>query len=206
MALRPTLVWGPGDRSVLPSMLREAKEGGFRLYGDGRNLIGITYIDNLVDAILLALKADAAKVAGLPYYVADAEFLEAREFFGMLMEELGLPAPRKGPSMALSLALQRFGLGGAHLPEEMIKRARGTLFDIQRAVGDLGYDPAVGVEEGMKALAGWVAAKGGVDAIIAMEKEPPGEEAVAAQVETAGGERSLLEGGELLKGGEKAGD
>ncbi|MFI5336350.1 MAG: NAD-dependent epimerase/dehydratase family protein [Opitutales bacterium] len=60
ISLRPHLVWGPGDRNVVPRVLALARRGRLRIVGAGRNLVDCTHITNVVDAHLLAEKALAA--------------------------------------------------------------------------------------------------------------------------------------------------
>ncbi|MFZ5496418.1 MAG: NAD-dependent epimerase/dehydratase family protein [Verrucomicrobiota bacterium] len=54
IALRPHLVWGPGDRNVVPRVIALARAGRLKIIGPGRNKVDITHISNVVDAHLLA--------------------------------------------------------------------------------------------------------------------------------------------------------
>ncbi len=54
VALRPHLVWGPGDRNIIPRVLKLARAGRLKIIGPGRNLVDCTHITNVVDAHLLA--------------------------------------------------------------------------------------------------------------------------------------------------------
>ena len=65
VALRPHLVWGPGDKNVVPRILSLARAGRLKIVGSGRNKVDITHITNVVDAHLLAEKALVGAVAGL---------------------------------------------------------------------------------------------------------------------------------------------
>lgn len=57
VSLRPHLVWGPGDRNVVPRVLALARKGRLKIVGAGRNLVDCTHIDNVVDAHVLAEQA-----------------------------------------------------------------------------------------------------------------------------------------------------
>lgn len=57
IALRPHLVWGPGDKNVVPRVLALARAGRLKIVGSGRNRVDITHITNVVDAHLLAEEA-----------------------------------------------------------------------------------------------------------------------------------------------------
>src|SRR4029077_14290 len=53
-ALRPHLIWGPGDTHLVPRLLLRARTGRLRRVGDGANLVDITYVENAADAHLQA--------------------------------------------------------------------------------------------------------------------------------------------------------
>lgn len=189
-AVRPAFLWGPGDFTHAPALCREALEhGGLALFGDGTNLVASTYIDNLVDAITDALVA--TNVASRAYYVADADFLDARELYGMLSAALGLPKPRGGlpfeAAYALAWARERAG-GTGPWRTDVVRRARSSQFDVQRATSDLGWKARVSVKDGMAALAAWTTTLGGPAALAAKERPPPTAASVDAQVAAAGGD------------------
>jgi nucleoside-diphosphate-sugar epimerase len=151
-ALRPGWLWGPGDRSRLPALVAEARAGGIDLCGDGKNLVATTYVGHLAEAALRA--ATSPQAPGQAYYVGDPEFLELGEFLGMLCKALELPAPRPGWPYPLRRMWASLGRGGLPL-EEVVRRGRGTYFDTQKAAVELGLEPSVSVDEGMKRLAAW---------------------------------------------------
>lgn len=187
-ALRPAWLWGPGDHTRLPALCREGLQGGIRLFGNGRNLFSTTYIDNLVDAVRAASEAEHA--AGHAYYITDGAFQDAGEFFSELSESLGLPPPRRG-RFWMSYAgatLGRHVGRDTPSPGEVVKRARGSLFDIQHAHRDLGYQPRCTIADGMQALATWVRNVGGPQAVIGLERPAATAASVDAQVEAAGGD------------------
>lgn len=187
LAIRPAMVWGPGDHTTLPGLCREAlANNGISLFGDGRNLVSGVYIDNFVDAVVAAL--DAKGAAGRAYYVADEEFLEAREFYGKLSFAARLPQPRGGMGFEFSYAMAALrdwrGAEGA-TRSDVVKRAKGTHFDTQKARTTLGWEPRVSVEDGMLALAAWVEAQGGAAAVAKLERQPATAQSVDAQVQKA---------------------
>lgn len=157
-ALRPGWLWGPGDRR-LAALVAEGKAGGIDLCGDGRNLVATTYVEHLAQAALLAAVSPSAP--GQAYYVGDPEFLEIREFLGMLSRTLGLAPPRTGGPYPLRRLWASLGRGALPL-EEVVRRGRPTYFDTQKAATELGFEPKVSIDEGMKALAAWYAESGGV--------------------------------------------
>jgi nucleoside-diphosphate-sugar epimerase len=152
VALRPAVVWGPGDTTHLPRWSGEAEEGGIALAGRGKKLLATTYIDNLAHAVCGALETGVT--TGNVYYVVDAELSVCRDFFGELSEALGWPSPRNVPYPWMWLAC-RVGLSSLH-PEEVMRRRHTSAFDTSNAKRDLGYEPVVSREQGLAALASWV--------------------------------------------------
>jgi len=178
-ALRPALIWGPGDHTRLPGLCREARQGGVRLFGAGDNLLSTTYIENLVDALLAA--AQASDVGGQAFHVADSDILNAREFFTKLCAAVGLPPPRAGfYALSYAAAVVRRGLEReGPWPDDVARRGRACLLDCLRAVNALDYRPRVSVDEGMQALAAWVTQTGGPAAIERLARTPTSREDIA---------------------------
>jgi nucleoside-diphosphate-sugar epimerase len=189
-ALRPAPVWGPGDLGALPALCAEAlAAGGLPLYGDGSAIYASAYVDNVVDALVAALSA--GDVNGRAYYVQDAEFLDAREFFGMLSRACGLPAPRPGPAYPFAYAaawLREKRRARGAWRTDVVRRGRATQLDVQRALRDLDWRARTTVEDGMRALEAWVRAQGGPDALARRLRPPPDAASVDAQVALAGGD------------------
>lgn len=181
-ALRAAWVWGPGDRRTVPALCREAARGRVSLCGAGNNLVPTVYIDNLVDALILA--GDADDVGGRAFHVLDGEALSAREFLGQLCQAVGLAAPGRGVyALAYSAAWLRERLGRPGLTRaDVARRGRSSLFDGVAAVRDLGYQPRVSVEEGMRALAAWASEAGGPAAIARDVRVPTSQGDVEALI------------------------
>ncbi len=75
IALRPHLVWGPGDKNVVPRIMALARAGKLKIVGSGRNKVDITHITNVVGAHLLAEEALATchLISDIPSGSAPAE-------------------------------------------------------------------------------------------------------------------------------------
>jgi 2-alkyl-3-oxoalkanoate reductase len=170
--LRPAWIWGPGDRGAMPSLCREAQRGRVTLCGNGENLLPTVYIDNVVHALRLADRAERAP--GKICHVLDAEAQTAREFIGALCQSVGLAAPVRGSysaSYARACLNEWFGWPG-FARADVVRRGRSALFDGMAAANELGYEPVVTLEQGMRALASWAAAVGGRDAIARLSRRP----------------------------------
>jgi nucleoside-diphosphate-sugar epimerase len=95
VALRPRLIWGPGDNQLLPRLVQRAQRGRLRLVGDGQNKIDTTFIDNAVQAHLDAFDAlhgkPDARCAGKPYFISNGEPKTATEIINSLLRAAGHP-------------------------------------------------------------------------------------------------------------------
>ncbi|HEX2675116.1 MAG TPA: NAD-dependent epimerase/dehydratase family protein [Polyangiales bacterium] len=184
-ALRPAWTWGPGDRRVLAALYEEAQRGRVQLCGNGNNLVPTVYVENLVDAMLLASEAKAAP--GRAYHVLDAETLSASELLGKLCELLQVRAPVRGVyALVYAAAWLRARTGGEGLsPAQVAQRGRSCLFDGLAAARDLDYEPKIGVDEGMQALGAWLRELGGPSALVKVRRTANDEARVAALVRVA---------------------
>lgn len=186
VAIRPAYLWGPGERTNLPELCRQARQGGVRLCGRGQNLLSTAYVDNVVSMLWAAARSE--RVAGQALHVADPDFLNAGEFFEQLCRALGLPPPRRGVyalEYALGFVRQRRQAAGTWC-DDVARVGRGGLLDCLRALTLLEPDPPVTVEQGMAEVARWAKASGGPSAIEALARKPAGADEVARCEQLAG--------------------
>lgn len=188
VALRPGLVWGPGPGQTIPRLCAEAlASGGLRLYGSGRNLVPVTYSENLAHAVMCALKAP--ECTGNVYYVVDEELTLAGEFYTSLSVSLGLPTPKKsllGGRIELMLAGWRKRLGSqGPWPSDVLRRGFSASFDPSRAINHLDYRAPVPQLDGLAALAAWAEKEGGPEALAKRARPAADDTAVEAQIRTA---------------------
>jgi sterol-4alpha-carboxylate 3-dehydrogenase (decarboxylating) len=162
-AVRPHIVFGPGDTRFFPAVLGRARSGRLKAYvGDARKLSDFTYIDNLVDGLLLASDELTASspVGGQAYFVTNGEPRSFWEFIGKLLDGLSLQRPtfRVPFPIAYSAAAFREGLDalrGVATSEESLTRftirylTTHHYFSHDKATRDLGYRPGVSIDEGI---------------------------------------------------------
>ncbi len=164
VTLRPRAIFGPGDRSILPRVVDRLERGQLPLVGDGQNLIDLTYIDNVVDALLLAASAPSL-ILGKKYNISNGERVKLWEQIQRLCAELGLVYPTRRLPYPLADLFAR-GLEILYKlipgqPEPPLTRytaallAMSTTLDISAARAELGYEPRVPLDEGLKAFAEW---------------------------------------------------
>lgn len=93
IALRPRLIWGPGDNQLLPRLIERARSGRLRLVGNGENKIDTTYIDNAAQAHFDAFEhlAPGAACAGRAYFISNGEPKTLRETLNSLLQAAGAP-------------------------------------------------------------------------------------------------------------------
>ncbi len=162
-ALRPHLVWGPGDRHLVPRILARARAGTMALVGDGSKKVDATFIDNAVDAHLAAA---AAPATGKAYFVANGEPIAMRDLLDRILAAAGLPPVARSVSVRKALlagaVLERahawLGLRGEPRMTRFVAREMSTAhwFDLSAAKRDLGWTPRVTLDEGMIRLAAWI--------------------------------------------------
>jgi nucleoside-diphosphate-sugar epimerase len=164
VTLRPRAVFGPGDRAIVPRLLAAAERGVMPLPGGGRSHTDLTYIDNLLDAIELALVAPA-KFEGRAFNITNGEPVVVRELLERLFAALGLdvrfvPVPRWLAFAAATLS-EQVALRRAGQPEPRLTRygvgllASTQTLSIEAARQSLGYAPAVSVWDGLARYAEW---------------------------------------------------
>jgi nucleoside-diphosphate-sugar epimerase len=166
VAIRPHLVWGPGDSSALPRLVARAKSGRLRMVGRPQ-LIDTTYIDNAVEAHLLAHDRlrPGSPVAGKAYFITQGEPLEGPTFINDMLDAVGLPpvtrtipAPLARSAAALAEAVwNSFKLQSEPPVTRFLVSQLSTAhwYDISAARRDLGYDPKLSYREGMVRLTAW---------------------------------------------------
>jgi len=167
VSLRPHLIWGPEDTTLVPIIVDRARTGQLRLVGDGSNLIDTVYIDNAVDAHLQAadrLSPDAA-CAGKAYFVTNDEPRPIKEIINGFITAAGLDPVEKTIPLGVAVTAGRFfellhrikpsPTGPRMTPFLARHLATAHWYDISAAKRDLGYKAKVGVDEGMDRLRKW---------------------------------------------------
>lgn len=93
VALRPRLIWGPGDTQILPKLVARARSGRLRLVGGGDNRVDTTYIDNAAQAHVDALDhlRPGAACAGRAYFISNGEPWPLRDVLNGLLRAAGAP-------------------------------------------------------------------------------------------------------------------
>jgi len=85
--------WGPGEPLILPRILALLRRGRMVYPGGGYNHLGLAYVDNLVEGLILASTVPAA--AGRLFHITDGEDVTCREVLDAIAAALGVPPPRR---------------------------------------------------------------------------------------------------------------
>lgn len=168
VALRPHLIWGPGDNHLVPRLLAKARAGKLRRVGHLDKRVDTIYIDNAADAHLNA--ADRLQVgspiAGKAYFLAQGEPLPLWDLINRILACADLPPVQRSISPALAWIIGAsceaiFTLGRIQNEPPMTRfmarqLATAHWFDLSAARRDLGYSPRVDVTEGLRRLRAWL--------------------------------------------------
>ena len=165
VALRPRLIWGPGDAQILPRLVERARAGRLRIVGSGDNKVDTTYIDNAAQAHFDAFEhlASGAACAGKAYFISNGEPWPMREVLNALLRAAGAPEVRKHLPFAAAYAIGAVCEGlwralplGGELPMTRFlaeQLATAHWYSMEPARRDFGYEPKVSMAEGMRRLA-----------------------------------------------------
>jgi len=166
IALRPHLIWGPGDNHLVPRIIARARR--LRRVGSGDNLVDTTYIDNAADAHLLAADRLRARpeLSGRVYFISQGEPIPLWDMVDAILNAAGLPPVRRSISPRAALLVgtvleavyRGFGITAEPPMTRFVAKELATAhwFDIGAARRDLGYRPRVGTEQGLRQLAVWL--------------------------------------------------
>ncbi|MBL8848837.1 MAG: NAD-dependent epimerase/dehydratase family protein [Planctomycetaceae bacterium] len=162
VALRPHLIFGPGDPHLLPRVVQRAMTGRLRRVGDGTNLVSVSYVENSAAAHLQACDALApgAACAGKAYFINEPQPVNLWDFINDVLQRAGVPPITK--SIPAGIAWRIGGMLEAtyrllRLPGEprMTRFMAAQLssshwYDISGAIRDFGYNPQISIAEGLR--------------------------------------------------------
>ena len=164
ISIRPRALFGEEDTVIFPRLLARLKSGRLPILGDGENVVDLTYIQNVVDALLLCAEAPEASL-GKKYNISNGEPVKIWSLVNQICDELGFSRPSR------HISRQTAHIAGGTLeflyslipysPEPPLTRmsvsmlSNSTTLDISAAKIELGYQPKVSVEEGVQRFLKW---------------------------------------------------
>lgn len=161
VVVRPRLIWGAGDTTIMPSVRAAAQSGRWAWIGGGAHRTSTTHVDNVVEGLWLGATRGTP---GRVYFVTDGEPVVFREFFTRLLATQGVDLPDKNVPWAVAAAVAVAGesvwralrIGPRH-PPPLTRLAywlasQECTIDISRARSELGYAPVMTIDDGMEEL------------------------------------------------------
>ncbi len=179
-ALRPHLIWGPGDPHLVPRLLDRARRGRLRQIGDGSNVIDMVFVENAALAHLQAADhlTPRSPVGGQAYFISQGEPVNCWQWINDILGLDGLPPVSKRISLrgawragaVLEAVYRTLRITREPVMTRFLAAQLGTshYYDIRRARRDFDYAPPVSTSEGMQRLDAWL-------------NSPPAAAAVAPQ-------------------------
>jgi len=161
VALRPHLIFGPGDPHLLPRVVESVKAGRLRIVGDGSAKVDVSYVGNVADAHLDAFDAlERGKGAGQAYFISQGEPVDLWPWLNSILEGLGQPPLTQKIPLPLAYGIGALCEGAWKVLRRRtdppitrfvaVELAKDHYFDIRKAQHVLGYRPRVPMNEALK--------------------------------------------------------
>lgn len=167
VAVRPHLVWGPGDTQMVGRIVQRARAGRLALVGDGAALIDSTYVDDAAAALVAALDR-APQAHGQALVVTGGQPRPVAEVLARICRAAGAPPPTRrvplGVARIAGAAVEAVWAFSRRSDEPPMTRflaeqlATAHWFDQRLTRALLGWAPEVGLDEGFARLRAWYAA------------------------------------------------
>ena len=170
VALRPHLIWGPGDPHLLPRVVDRARRGKLVQVGDGQNLVDITYVENAANAHLNACDAlfPNSACSGKTYFISQGEPVRLWSWLNDILLALDVPPVTRRISFRsaylMGAILERtFALFRPSGEPPMTRflatqLAKHHFFSIKNAVAGFSFAPRVSTQDGLQKTIPWLRA------------------------------------------------
>lgn len=164
VALRPHLIWGPGDNHLVPRIINRAKAGRLKLVGENNYKVDSCYIDNAANAHVLAaeeLMTDS-KCAGKSYFISNDEPISMAELINKILNAAELPPVSKRVTEKLAyyigaileVTYKTLNIKSEPIMTRFVAKQLSTAhwFDLTAAKQDFGYRTDISIDDGMQRL------------------------------------------------------
>ena len=168
VALRPHLIWGPGDNHLVPRIVAKGRAGRLRRIGSRPNLVDTVYVDNAARGHLQAAEclAPGSPPAGKAYFISNGQPLPLWEMVNRILAAADIPPVTRSISPGLAYAIgciceglwRTLRCAGEPPMTRFVAHELATAhwFDISAARRDLGYKPEISIDEGLVRLQEWL--------------------------------------------------
>lgn len=164
VAIRPHLIFGPGDLNLVPRVIEAAKKNKLRIIGNGNNLVDVTYVENASLAHIMALEqlSPFSVIAGKAYFLGQGP-VKLWDFTNDILKRSGMaPVTKKIPfktayfiGFMVEIILKILGKNHIHPPMTRfiaLQLGKSHYYDHSRLEKDLGFKPKYSIEEGLNKL------------------------------------------------------
>jgi nucleoside-diphosphate-sugar epimerase len=168
VTIRPRALFGPGDQTILPRLIKANQKLGVPMINNGQALVDLTYIDNAVDAMLCCIDSPDSTL-GKKYNISNGTPTDLNTLLQSLFQKLNLPLKPIHLRYPVAYGLASILEGISHTllmgKEPLFTRysigvlAKSQTLDISAARNELGYKPIIGIDEGLDLFADWWKAK-----------------------------------------------
>ena len=160
VVVRPVGIFGPGDLRFL-KLFKFINNGKFRMIGKGDVLYHLTFVEDLVQGIILA--GQKKEASGNIYTVGGEEFMTLKKLVALIAETLNKPVPKKSiPLKPVYIAAamceticRPLGIEPPLYRRRLDFFTKDRAFDISKAKKELGYQPQVPLKQCLKITAKW---------------------------------------------------
>jgi nucleoside-diphosphate-sugar epimerase len=164
VAIRPHLIFGPGDLNLVPRVIEAARKGKLKIIGDGENLVDVTYVENasMVHVMALEKLCPESPIAGKAYFLGQGP-IKLWDFTNELLKRSGeKPVTKKIPfkvayflGFVIEMYLKLVGKFDIHPPMTRfvaLQLGKSHYYSHKNLERDLGYIPKFSIEEGLDKL------------------------------------------------------
>ncbi len=163
IALRPHLIWGPGDPHLIPRLVKKAREGKLKIVGNGNNLVDVTFVDNAVAAHLQAwYRLMEGRCCGNAYFIGQEKPVFLWNFINDILSVYELTKINSRISLPMAYAIGSifefiFKVLGIKKEPPMtrfvaLQLGKSHYFSHNKAINEQGYNTFVTIENGMEKL------------------------------------------------------
>lgn len=162
VALRPHLIFGPGDTNLIPRVIEARKKNKLKIVGDGKNLVDVIYVENAAYAHYLALEKLSNKISGHAYFIGQGP-VNLWTFTNQILLHFNLTSvDQKIPlnvaytmGFLIESVLNIFKLNHIHPPMSRfiaLQLGKSHYFNHDRATKELGFFNNISIQDGIKSL------------------------------------------------------
>ena len=162
VAIRPHLIWGPGDPHIIPRLVEKARAGKLKQVGDGNNLVDVIYVKNAAIAHVQAFEklVHDSSISGNAYFIGQERPVNLWQFINQILHHAKVELVEDRVSFKLAFSMGRvlefiFKILGIEKPEPPMTRfvacqlAKSHYFSHAKAKNDFGFEPKISIEQGL---------------------------------------------------------